>query len=123
LLVEVFLVPLVGFVDQPLVKLFLVYSGFVFRDQQNCVSLRIESKGDTPNPAISPEPKLLHIRVLRVVERVYLRSSERRPVLSQRNERREEFILDYHGQLIELGLELGMEVRGPRHTNSMPHKA
>src|ERR1035438_293112 len=118
-----FLEPFVGFVDQSLIKLLLVYSGFVSRYQQNCVSLRIESKGDAPYASISPEPNHLHICVLRVVESVYLGSSKRRPILAQRNDRREEFILDCHGQLIELGLELGMEVGGPGHTNSMPYKA
>ena len=46
---------------------------------------------------------------------VHLRSSERRPILPQKNKRREKFILHRGGELIELGFEPGMEVHAPSH--------
>jgi hypothetical protein len=118
----VFLVPLVGFFDQSLVKLpFLTPD---LSPATNRIAFLPGSKAKMTRPtSVRPESEFLHVCVLRILERVYFGSSQRRPILPQRNERREEFVLNRRGQLIELGFEFGMEVSVSTHKAIMPYRA
>ena len=71
-----FLVPLVGLVDKPFVELRFAHARFVRGDEQDCVALRIEGEGDPPDAPIRLEAKLLHVCVLRSIQRVYLGPSQ-----------------------------------------------
>src|ERR1700730_3604446 len=71
----------VGLCDQLLIEAVLAYSRLVTSDQQNCLSPRVESKSHSPDPARCIKSKLLHVGMLRSLQRVPIGASEQRPLL------------------------------------------
>src|SRR3984893_2549580 len=61
--------------DQPPIKSPLAASALVARDQQDRSPPRIEGKRDAPYAALGIEAQLLHIGVLRAIERIDPRSA------------------------------------------------
>src|SRR3984893_10494813 len=66
----------VGLCDQLLIEAVLAYSRLVTSDQQNCLSPRSESKSHSPDPARCIKSKLLHVGMLRSLQRVPIGASE-----------------------------------------------
>ena len=83
----------VGLLDQPSIECLFTPARFVPGYEQDCVALWIEGERNTPDASAGSESKFLHVRVLRVLQRVHLRPPQRRAVLSERREHREQFIL------------------------------
>ena len=71
---KVVIVKLIRLGDQLLVKPLLADTGLISGDQQDPIPFWIERKRDPSNAAIRFEPKFLHIRVLRVFQRVDFRT-------------------------------------------------
>jgi len=71
------------------VKSLLIRAGFVSDDQQDCRALRVEGKGNPPRTIRGVEPKLLHVGMLRPVQRIGMGTAElRSEVLEQLAQRR-----------------------------------
>src|ERR1700736_2066776 len=84
----------VGLCDQLLIEAVLAYSRLVTSDQQNCLSPRIESKSHSPDLARCIKSKLLHVGMLRSLQRVHIGASEQRPVLCKNRGGRQQFVLN-----------------------------
>lgn len=59
---QVFLVTLICYLDEVIVKMLLVHASLVGSYLQNGLALRIESKGNAPNSTFPIETQFLHIR-------------------------------------------------------------
>ena len=72
-------VQFVRFFNQLLVEPLRADAGFVAANQQDATSAGVERKGDSQHLAGRARPKLLHVRVLRAVERIGVRPAKTRP--------------------------------------------
>ena len=109
----------IGLADQPLVKSLFADPGFIPRNEQDCLALRVEGKGYSPFAISRTEPQFLHVRVVRVVERAHPGPSELRSELLQEPRQRQNFRLHVLGQFVELRLELVANLNNPDHIYNM----
>jgi hypothetical protein len=56
-----FVVTLIGHLEQALVEPALICSTFVSTNQQNCLSLWVKGKSHSPDLAVPGKPKLFHV--------------------------------------------------------------
>ena len=75
----------------------------------------VEREGDAPNAAASVEAKLLHVGVLRILQRIYMRPSEQRTRAFQKARFRGECGLHGTRQLRKLGVKRLMKDDHPSH--------
>src|SRR3984893_166763 len=107
----------VGHCDQLLIETGLARPRLVARDQQNTVSARIESKGHSPDSACCIESNFLHVRMLRPLQGIHIRSSELRSVFGQNPRDRQQFVLNRLLKGQKLLFEVIRKTNGPRHLN------
>jgi hypothetical protein len=88
-------------------------SSLVTGNQQDCSSARIKSESNPPQSSPGVESKFFQIRMLRSLERIHMRSTERRPKQRQNPTLRQHLVLDLGRQCVELGLELVGELDSP----------
>lgn len=109
----------VGPLDERAVEPTLAAAGLVARDQQHSAADRIKRERDPPFPVGCAEPKLLHVRMPRVLECVHPRPPELRAKLPQQAGQGEDGPPYLQGQREELGFELLDNLDGPAHGGSM----
>src|SRR5215207_7032740 len=109
----------VGLCDQPLIEALLTHSRLVAGDHQNTVPARIESKSHSPDSPHRIESKLLHVGVLRPLQRVHIRTSELRPVFCKKPGDRQQFVLNFLLESQELLFEFIFKANDPEHLYSV----
>src|SRR5260370_33930986 len=110
---EVRVKPRIGRCDQPPIKSPLAASTLVARDQQDRPPPRIEGKGDAPYAALGIEAQLLHIGVLRAVERIDSRAAGSGTEPLNDAGLRQQLDPYFAGQRQKLQLELRGQVNAP----------
>jgi hypothetical protein len=75
---------LVGGGDQGAVKPRFAFARLIAGDQNHRLPCHVEGERHPPHTIRCVETKLLHVGVLRVLERIHMRPSEQRPMLSSR---------------------------------------
>lgn len=113
---EVLLESGIGFGDEPLIEFGLADARLVAGHEENPAPLWIECKSNTPNTAIRPETKFLHIGEGRTFQRVRVRPPQCRSALPQRHEQGKQGVLDLRYKIIELRFASGMKSDIPRHS-------
>jgi hypothetical protein len=88
-------------------------AGFVSRDQEDAVELRIEGEGHSPLAAGRAEPQFLHIRVAGVPQRIDARTSQLRPELLKQAGQSQNLRPYVFVQLEELQLEFIVNLNTP----------
>ncbi len=106
---------LIGLSNQLTIKTLSADSRLIARYQQNCLSSRVERKGNTPFAIGRAETKLLHVCVARTVERIHARAPQLRPKLRKQSRQRQNLILDLFGESVELLLEYIPDLYVPNH--------
>lgn len=81
--------------------------------------LGVEGESDPPDPAVGGEAKLLHVGVARPLEGVGSRTAERRPERLKELRLREQFVLHFGAQGVELQIEVWMEDDFLGHATNM----
>jgi len=95
------------------VKSLLIRAGFVSADQQDCRALRVEGKGNPPRTIRGVEPKLLHVGMLRPVQRIGMGTAELRSEVLEQLAQRRKLVLRGFRQFCELRIELRMQKYRP----------
>lgn len=108
-------VSLVGAAQQLAVEAIALHTGLVAGDEEHGAAGRIESEGHAPDTAIGLKAQLLHVRVGRAVEGVDGGAAECRAVFGQTLGARDQLDPDRRVQLVQLGLEPGLEKDCPAH--------
>lgn len=101
--------PRISYSDQPLVKALLAAAGFVPRHKQDRLPRGIERESDPPDAAVRIETKLLHIGVLRSLQRIDARPAGAWAKRLDDLKLRKKFVLHRLRQRIELPLERVIE--------------
>ena len=101
--------------DEPLVETLLAAAGFVAGREKDAASLRIKGEGGAPYSIRRLEPQLLHIGMLRALERVRMRPSQLRAVIRQQLGGSKQRVLDTRLKGLELGLEGVIELDDPNY--------
>ena len=114
-----FVEPLVCLPDELFVKTSLAASRLVSRYQQNGTALGVEGECNAPDPVGGIEAQLLHVRVLRALQRIHAGAPELRPEGLQELGVGEQLVLNLLGQVREFPLERRIEQNAPLHTFSM----
>jgi hypothetical protein len=96
----------VSFGNERLVEPLLCNPSFVTGDKEDAHSIRIECKRDTPYSISRIEPKLLHIGMLRPIERVDMRPPQKRTDFLQNQRCRDQRVLDHLRQRRQFWLEI-----------------
>jgi hypothetical protein len=89
---------IIGLPQQFAVKPLLATTRFVPSDEQDRSPLGIERKGHTPDAVGRIEPKLLHVRVPRVLQRIYTRTAKVGSELLKKAAQSQNFVLHVFGQ-------------------------
>ena len=107
--------------DQPSVEPSLSDPGLIRGDQQDGPALGVEGESGPPDPAAGGEAELLHVGVARPLEGVGSRAAQCRPEGFEELRVREQFVLYFGHQGVELRIEVRMKDDFPsRATNMTP---
>src|SRR5229473_2274317 len=109
----------VGLYDQLLIETILAPSRLVARGQQDTLSARIESKSHSPDSAHCIKSKLLHVGMLRPLQRVHIGASKLRPVFCKNPRDHQEFVLNPLLESQELLFEFIFKADDPGHLYSL----
>ena len=105
--------------DQPSVEPSLGDPRFVRGDQQDGLALGVEGESDPPDAAVGGEAGLLHVGVPRPLEGIGSRAAQRRPERLEELRVREQFVLHFRRQGVELRIEVRMEDDFPSDAANM----
>lgn len=86
--------PAIRLRDKPLVNAFLVNAGLVACDEDDRLAFRVEDEGSAPFAVGGRETHLLHICVLRALERIDIRPTKPRAILGKEPGDGQQFGLD-----------------------------
>ena len=111
-------IPTVRFCYKLLVETLLTAAGFVARDEKDGLPFGIEGEGSTPFAVGGRETHLLHIGVLRAVERVGVWPTELRTEFAEQFRNRQQLGLNLALESQELRLEGVMQPNIPGHIAS-----
>jgi len=100
--------------DKVAVESILRNSGLVAANEQNRSALHVECKGNPPCAAIGAEAKLLHVRMLRSLQRIDLRSTELGPELPEQSNQRVNVAPDRCRKSMDLRRKIRVERNHPR---------
>ena len=109
----------IGLADQPLVKSLFADPGFIPRNEQDCLALRVEGEGYSPFAISRTEPQFLHVRVARAVQRVNPRPPQWRPELLHKARQHQNLRPHVLVQIVELRLKLVANLNNPAHLYNM----
>ena len=109
----------IGLADQPLVKSLFADPGFIPRNEQDCLALRVEGEGYSPFAISRTEPQFLHVRVARAVQRVNPRPPQWRPELLHKARQHQNLRLHVLVQIVELRLKFVANLNNPAHLYNM----
>ncbi len=115
---HVFVVALIGDLDQAFVKPALIRAAFVAPNQQNGLSLGIKRECHSPDLAVPREAQLLHMGVARSFERIDRGTSQVRTEFGQQPGVRQQFVLQILFQGAELRVKGVMKENGPSHAGN-----
>ena len=105
--------------NQPFVKAPLIRAALVAAHQQNRLPRRVEGKGDASYFARPAKAQLLHVGVLRALQRIHCRPPQARAEIPQQQRMGQQFILQGFGQGREFGGEIVVKEDGPTHVQIM----
>jgi len=103
----------IGNFDQVPIEPVLRYTRFISGYQKDCLPPDIEGECNSPRATIRVKSKLLHVRMLRSLQRVHLRTAKLRAEFRQQSSSRENKLLDRLREPLKFGLELGVELYCP----------
>jgi hypothetical protein len=114
--------PLVSDCDQIAVKPSLTAARLVPGNQNDGLSSNIEGKSHSPHAVSGIETKLFHVAVLRVLERVHMRTSQHRPYAFQQTRLCRQYRLHIARQLQKLRVECLVKNHDPGHRFTVTEK-
>ncbi len=115
---HVFVVALIGDLDQAFVKPALIGAAFVAPNQQDGLSLGIKCECHPPDLTVPREAQLLHIGVARPFERIDRGASQVRTEFGQQPGVRQQFVLQIFFQVAELRVKGVMKENGSSHASN-----
>ena len=103
------------FVDQSFVKPLLRNATLVPRNENNCLTFRVDSKGDAPDAIIGRKAQLFHVLELGARQCICMWSAQSWAINFQDASCRKQPVLHRIRKLIELGIELDVKNDGPSY--------
>jgi len=108
--------------DQRFVETLFVDARLVARDEEDGCSLRIECECEPPDAISRLESKLLHVSVLRAVERIAMRALQTGAEFREQGSKCRDFGSHLIGKLSRFSEEPVFKLDAPHHTFGTPSR-